>query len=119
MHEHFHVDTHCRNPLAGLIQYLVLVDEEHTDEDMDEISDMFRLQDRCETSDSESSDDQSDDDDDSSSKPSKKRSKDRFFSYPPQSLSPSPSLSLSHYLSLSRSLSFSLSFSLSPSLAAL
>ncbi|CAE7469344.1 unnamed protein product [Symbiodinium sp. CCMP2592] len=34
----------------GLIQYLVLVDEEHTDEDQDEIIDMFRMEDRGDSS---------------------------------------------------------------------
>ena len=58
----------------------MLVDEEHTDEDMDEVTDMFRMEDRA-SSDSDSSADDSDDDDDA--KPASKGGKDRCFPLSP------------------------------------
>ena len=56
---------------AGLVQYLVLMDEEVTDEDVDEITDMFRAQDGAQSDDSSGSDDGDND------KPDSKRGKDR------------------------------------------
>ncbi|CAE7853709.1 unnamed protein product [Symbiodinium necroappetens] len=55
----------------GLVQYLVLMDEEVTDEDVDEITDMFRAKDGAQ------SDDSSGSDDDHNDKPDSKRGKDR------------------------------------------
>ncbi|CAE7029554.1 unnamed protein product [Symbiodinium sp. CCMP2592] len=59
----------------GLIQYLVLVDEEVTDEDVDEIADLFQQEDRGESDDGSSSDDDDDEGKSKDDKKSKKKSK--------------------------------------------
>ncbi|CAE7874643.1 unnamed protein product [Symbiodinium necroappetens] len=64
----------------GLMQYLVLVDEEVTDEDVDEIEDMFRTEDASsngDTDDDSEDDDDDDDEDSDKSKPKSKGGKDR------------------------------------------
>ncbi|CAE7218451.1 unnamed protein product [Symbiodinium sp. CCMP2592] len=65
----------CPGPV-GLIQYLVLIDEEHTDEDQDEITDMFRVEEQGSSSDDDDDDDDDDDEEDDGDKP-KKGGKDR------------------------------------------
>ena len=65
---------------AGVIQYLVLVEDEETDEHMDEICDMFRMEERGDDeaedgSTAASSDDDDDDDSDDNRKKKKKNKK--------------------------------------------
>ncbi|CAE7879827.1 unnamed protein product [Symbiodinium microadriaticum] len=64
----------------GLVQYLVLVEEEVTDEDMDEITDMFRLEDAGSSVDDDSdsgSDDDGDDNDTPASKTKVRKDKSK------------------------------------------
>ncbi|CAE7253405.1 unnamed protein product [Symbiodinium sp. CCMP2456] len=61
----------------GLVQYLVLVEEEVTDEDVDEITDMFRMEDAGSSEDDDSDDESDDDDDNDKPTPTSKGGKDR------------------------------------------
>ena len=62
------------------MQYLVLVEEEVTDEDQDEITDMFRMEDAGSSEDEDTDDDSDDDDGDDDDKPTPKSKggKDRY-----------------------------------------
>ena len=60
-----------------MIQYLVLIDEEHTDEDQDEFIDGFRMQEQGDSSDDDEDDDDDDSDDEDAARKPKKGGKDR------------------------------------------
>ena len=67
------------------MQYLVLVEDEETDEHMDEICNMFRMEDRGDdSSDDESTAEGSDDDDDDSDDRKKKKNKKNARTKDPQ-----------------------------------
>ena len=60
-----------------MIQYLALIDEEHSDEDQDEFIDGFRMQEQGDSSDDDEDDDDDDSDDEDAARKPKKGGKDR------------------------------------------